>query len=185
MSDRKSAAPKRARVPRKATKGHLENAALWYLTRYQATARSLERVLMRRVFRSAKHHGTDAEEGADFVAELLKRYRESGLLDDGAFARARAATLHSRGLSRRAITARLKEKGVADSNIEAALAQLADDDPDGEPELYAARRTARRRRLGPWRAAPGRTERREKDLAALARAGFSYDIAKQVIDGET
>ena len=53
-----------------------------------------------------------------------------------------------------------------------------------KPALAAARRTARRRRLGPWRGEDQRAARREKDLAALARAGFSYSVAKTVIDGE-
>ena len=47
----------------------------------------------------------------------------------------------------------------------------------------AAHALARRRKLGPYR--PGeRSAYREKDLAALARAGFSFGIAREVIDGE-
>jgi regulatory protein len=41
---------------------------------------------------------------------------------------------------------------------------------------------ARRRRLGPYRPEADREARREKDLAALARAGFGYDIARTVIE---
>jgi regulatory protein len=172
------------RAPRKATPRHLENAALWYLARYQATARALERVLLRRVERSARHHGTDAAEGRAFIADLIARYRRAGLLDDAAFARARAASLQARGVSQRRIRARLREKGAGEAEIDAALAALAGADPEANPDLAAARRTARRRRLGPFRGAAEREARREKDLAALARAGFSYDIARAVIDGD-
>ena len=42
---------------------------------------------------------------------------------------------------------------------------------------------ARRRRLGPFRTA-GRAEHRDKDLAALGRVGFSYQMAKRVVDAE-
>jgi regulatory protein len=53
---------------------------------------------------------------------------------------------------------------------------------DGD-EAAAARALARRRRLGPYR--PGeRAPYRDKDLAALARAGFRYDVARAVVDGE-
>ncbi len=173
------------RPPRKATAKHLENVALWYLARFQATARSLEKVLMRRVARSAHHHGTDAAEGRALVDELVTRYRRSGLLDDAAFARARASRLHGRGKSARAIRAELAQKGVAEWEIGAALAALEEEATgDIPPDLEAAKRTAKRRRLGPWRPEDQRFERREKDLAALARAGFSYSVAKQVIDGE-
>ncbi|MEX0809093.1 MAG: hypothetical protein WD044_10235, partial [Dongiaceae bacterium] len=40
---------------------------------------------------------------------------------------------------------------------------------------------ARRRRLGPARPAAGRAALREKDMAALARAGFNYETVRRVI----
>jgi len=163
----------------------LENVALSYLARFQATARSLERVLHRRVAASARHHGTDTAQGRALVADLITRYLRAGLLDDAAFARARAISLHGRGISTRSIAARLAEKGVAKPEIDAALAALAEDTPeDTPPDLAAAKRTARRRRLGAWRGEDLRATRREKDLAALARAGFSYSVARSIIDGE-
>ncbi len=176
------------RAPRKVTRAYLENVALWYLGRFAATARSLEQVLMRRVWRSARHHGTDPAEGKALVAAIITRYREAGLIDDAAFARARAATLHGRGLPLRAIAQKLRQKGLSQSDIDAAVTALAEDaeaDAGNTRALdrAAARAYARRRRLGPWRAATRRAEMRERDLAALARAGFSYGTAREVIDG--
>ena len=140
---------------------------------------------MRRVTRSAERHDADAEEGRALVADLIARYRHAGLLDDAAYAQARASSLHARGISLRVIAGRLREKGVGEAEIEDALATIAEEAGDGSsPDLAAARRTARRRRLGPWRNHADRTARREKDLTSLARAGFSYDVAKQVIDAE-
>ena len=49
----------------------------------------------------------------------------------------------------------------------------------------AAVNLARRRRLGPFRRAGERAAMRGKDLAALARAGFSYPIAKRILDAAT
>src|SRR3546814_7265925 len=46
------------------------------------------------------------------------------------------------------------------------------DELAAEPELAAAIAYARRRRLGPFRTPDARADRRDKDLAALARAGF-------------
>ena len=50
----------------------------------------------------------------------------------------------------------------------------------------ARRRTrafARRRKLGPFR--PGeRAPYRDKDLAAMARAGFRFDVARRIVEGE-
>ena len=52
----------------------------------------------------------------------------------------------------------------------------------GEWVWRAAAALARRRRLGPFRPAKDRKDRRARDLAAMARAGFDYDLAKKVID---
>jgi regulatory protein len=50
-------------------------------------------------------------------------------------------------------------------------------------EAAAARIWARKKRLGPFRADPdARKLNRQRDLAALARAGFSFAIARALID---
>ncbi|UCH73059.1 MAG: RecX family transcriptional regulator [Rhodospirillales bacterium] len=168
------------RQPRKATAKHLENVALWYLQRFAASADSLRRVLMRRVERSARAHGTEAQEGAGMVEEIIARFRRSGLLDDRTFATGRARSLHRRGVSARGIRARLAAKGVGAEDIAAALGTLADEADD--PELSAALAYARRRRIGPYRAGGDRAAMRERDLAALGRQGFTYETARRVVE---
>ena len=179
------------RVPRKVTRQSLENAALAYLGRFATTAKGLSDVLMRRVQRAARHHGSDPAEGAALIAAIVTRYRQAGLLDDTAFAEGRARTLFERGLPLRAIALRLRQKGVGADDVATALARLdpdADRDDPAAPDARAldraaARTFARRRRLGPWRKPDTREALRERDLATLARAGFSYGIARETIDG--
>ncbi|MCA9558512.1 MAG: RecX family transcriptional regulator, partial [Myxococcales bacterium] len=77
---------------------------------------------------------------------------------------------------------KMRQRGLPADLIDAAL-EAADAEVE-DPDLAAAARYARRRRLGPFRPAEARAERREKDLAALGRAGFSYAIARRVIDAE-
>ncbi|MDH5748460.1 MAG: RecX family transcriptional regulator [Rhodospirillales bacterium] len=171
--------------PKKATASFLENSALHYLERFATSAANLRRVLMRKVERSAYYHGTDPEEGAVMVDRLIARFEQSALLDDATYAAARAKSLHRRGTSARAIRAKLMQKGVGPDFIDQALSSLAaEDDPNAEitAELTAAATLARRRRLGPWRTPEDRPGAHEKDLAALARAGFSFDVARKVIE---
>lgn len=174
------------RVPRKVTRASLENAALAYLGRFATTAKGLTEVLMRRVHRAAHHHATDPAEGRALVDTIVLRYRDAGLIDDAAFAQARARALFARGTAVRGIVLRLRRKGVSDDDIAAAIAGL-DPDANGNADIRtldrdAARALARRRRLGPWRRGPTDDGTRARDLAALARAGFSYGIAREVID---
>ena len=174
---------RKPRRPRKATPKSIENAAFAYLGRFATSGENLRRVLMRKVERSARAHGTDRAEGAAAIDALIARFAQTGLLDDGAYAETRVLSMHRRGASVRAIRLKLRQKGVADEHIEDALVGLARVTP--EPELTAALRLAERRRLGPYRPAAARPEKRDKDLAALARAGFSYDVALRVVDAES
>jgi regulatory protein len=65
----------------------------------------------------------------------------------------------------------------------AALDKELHTDPR-QREWQAAIALARRRRFGPFRPDKDRKDRRLRDLAAMARAGFAFDIAKKVIDAK-
>src|SRR5258708_2876392 len=168
----------RPQGPRKVTPARLERWALAYLERFSASAESLKRVLMRRVDRSAKAHGTDREADGRLVEALIERYLANGLLNDRRFAEGRVAALRRRGASGHSIRQRLAAKGVAREVIQDTLAQAPGD-------LAAAAALARRRRLGPYRPAENRAANQERDLAALARGGFGYDVARKVIEAES
>jgi regulatory protein len=160
--------------------------ALFYLQRFAASAETLRRVLRRRVERSVRLHGTDRAEGNAMADAVVARMAAAGLVDDRAFAHARAGRLHGRGASARLIAAHLQARGIAAALVDDALAGL-DEAAGGEENraLQAAISFARRRRLGPFRPPAQRAAMRQKDLAALARAGFSYAIAKRLLDGKT
>ncbi|MBC8240611.1 MAG: RecX family transcriptional regulator [Alphaproteobacteria bacterium] len=173
---------RKRRLPRKATKSHLENAALHYLERFSTSSQNLKYVLLRRVMRSAHYHDTDADEGAVWVDDIITRFLHAGLLDDKAYADGRIRSLHARGTSRRTIRMKLRAKGV-DLDLINAVFDAIGDEKSEDIDLIAALRFAKRRRLGPYRGSQ-REECREKDMAALARAGFSYHIARQIIETE-
>jgi regulatory protein len=137
---------------------------------------------MRRVEKAARAGISDCEEGRRMVGALVERYRARGLLDDRTYAEGRARSLLRQGRPRAAIARRLAAKGVGSEAINKALGSLSDESPD--PDLAAAIAYARRRRLGPWRL-KDRAEHRERDLAALGRAGFSYELARKVVAAET
>jgi regulatory protein len=173
---------RRRRGPRRATPKYLRNSALYYLERYASSSAHLRRLLLAKVARSARAHGTDPEAGAAEVEGLIAELLGAGLLDDARYAEGRALGLFRRGASARAIRSALLAKGVAPDLIERALEALRAE--AAEPELAAALAYAERRRLGPYRSPLARAAMREKDLAALGRQGFGYDLARRVIDAK-
>lgn len=170
--------PKAKKPPRKVTPAYLQRAAMAYLERYSSSAENLRRVLRRKVDKRCHLRGEDPSEFQDLIDEVVAKSLRIGLIDDTRYTEARVATLRRRGGSARAIQAKLSAKGVDRSTIAAVL-----EGGEEEDEEKAAHALARRRKLGPYR--PGeRTPYRDKDLASLARAGFRFDVARRIIDGE-
>jgi len=169
--------PPERRPPRPVTAAYLERAALYYLERYASSSENLRRVLIRKVEKRCRLRDEDPEGFRPLVDEVVRKALSGGYVDDKRYAEGRVAALRRRGGSARAIAARLSAKGVERELIAGAL-QADDADDEG-----AAMALARRRRLGPFRAV-GRAEHRDRDLAVLARAGFSFDVARRAIDAE-
>ncbi|MGH3251280.1 MAG: regulatory protein RecX [Trebonia sp.] len=108
--------------------------------------------------------------------EVLGRFEDVGLIDDAAFARAWVESRHyGRGLAGRALSAELKQRGVAAEEIRAAL----DEGLDPDAEASAARRLIDQK-LASTRGQP--PERRTRRLAGfLARKGYPAGLAFRVI----
>jgi len=176
-----------AEAPPLPTRASIEQSALLYLGRYDASSSHLRQVLRRKVRRILDAQPPEAERGpaearsGAWVEEVVAKVLELGLVDDQRYATAVARRLERRGTSHRAMQAKLREKGVPQEIVNEVLGG----GPSGDSELVAASALARRRRLGPYRVDPeAREARRERDLAALARAGFNFDVARRIIDAE-
>jgi regulatory protein len=112
----------------------------------------------------------------DQTAEaVLGRFTEVGLIDDAAFARAWVETRHhGRGLARRALSAELRQRGVAADEVRAAVGSLGDAE-----ELATARRlVAKRVRASRGRPLPARVRHL---VGVLARKGYPAGLAYQVV----
>ena len=153
----------------------IDNSALAYLARFSSSSGNLRQVLTRKVMRATAHHGDDPAPLLAKIETVIARYIESGILNDSLYAETQVRNLRRRGGSSRVIAQRLAAKGV-DSELVSETLETAPED-----NLSAAVNFARRRRLGPYRSA-NRAETRLRDLAALGRGGFDYQIAASVVD---
>jgi regulatory protein len=157
----------------------LERAAAAHLARYASSSENLRRLLMHRVAKAAGEDDAAAAAGRALVEALIARFLRAGLLDDGGYAQAKAARLSRGGASRFKIRGWLTQKGVSRAEVDHAIAVLEE---RGEgSELTAACAFLRRRRLGPYRSPDHRVSFRQKDLAALTRAGFALDLARKLL----
>jgi regulatory protein len=160
----------------------LRDAALNYLARYAATEAGLARTLRRAVDRWAQRataDGADSETVAEQAAQaralvpgVVARLAAAGAVSDAAFAESRTRSLVRGGRSRRAVAAHLAAKGVGAETSRAAL------EAEEMDELAAALVLTRRRRIGAFRVGDGD---RLRELAMLARAGFSQAVASEAL----
>jgi regulatory protein len=105
----------------------------------------------------------------------LDRLAGAGLIDDAAFARAWVDTRHrGRGLARRALTAELRQRGVDEGDVRAAIADLGP-----EQEAASARRLVEAK-LAATRGRPLATRMRRL-TGLLARKGYPPGMAYRVI----
>jgi len=186
-------ANRQRRAYRKPTPERLANAALYYLSRYAASEGSLRRVLENKLRRAAMQ---DADFAADSEAQaalkqaieaIIETHKRTGVLNDAAYAEMKVHSLRRAGRSARVITQKLSQKGVKADLIDRAL--IPEDGSDSaHAELRAAQAFAKRRALGPYRKpsmtvleAQAETKRKIKEVTTLARAGFSFDVAKKVL----
>ena len=177
--------PSIKRPGRPITAKYLQNAATFYLERYPSTAEGLRRVLERRLRKAEAADAPIVANVQRVIAEIVAKFVAAGVIDDKAFAQTKARALHRRGTSGRLTRQKLRLAGIDADTLDQAmdgLDQELDTDPE-QREWQAAVALARRRRLGPFRKKE-RKEHRNRDLAAMARGGFDYDLARKVIDAE-
>jgi regulatory protein len=148
----------------------LEELALAYVARFSTSAAKLERYLRRKL----RERGWEGE-GEPQIGGLVETYVERGYVDDEAFARAKTGGLLRRGYGARRVRQALGEAGIAED--------LRDKVRPGE---LAAREAilalARRRRFGPFAAAPVDKVLRERQIAAMLRAGHPLDSVREIVD---
>ncbi len=158
-----------ARTPRPLDPARLEELALSYAARFATSAAKLEAYLVRKL----RERGWEGERPPDPGA-IAERFVELGYLDDEAYARAKSGGLLRRGYGPRRVTQALAAAGIAEEVREEVRA--------GEGEVRrAAVAFAARRRFGPWGAEADR-EVRQRQFAAMLRAGHGFDAARAVID---
>jgi regulatory protein len=163
---------RRARAVRPLDAARLEEMALGYVARFATTAKGLERYCRRKL----RERGWAEDEPQPDVAGLVERFVRNGYVNDSEYARFRQGGLLRRGYGARRIHAALDHAGVAED-------QRGDLD-EGEARR-AALRLARKRRFGPFgpdETPPADRALREKQVAAMIRAGHPLDSARELVD---
>jgi len=143
----------------------LERLALRYVEKFATSRGKLADYLRRKL----RERG-----GAGDAAAIAERMAERGYVDDDAYAEARARGLARKGLGARRVTQDLRQAGIDEDGIARATGEAS--------PLDAALAFARRKRIGPFARNVPDPKTREKQIAALVRAGHPYPLARGIAD---
>ena len=162
------------------TEKRLENITLYYLQRYESCSSKLKDILYRRVLK-AKLAGIEIPPQVDtWILNVISKMQNLGYINDKRYIENTVRRLQNNGKSMNYILNKLKQDGLSSDLIERFLDEnnintvLSD--------LKSARKLVYKKKLGRFRDKELQKQMYQKDLAVLARAGFSYEIAKQVLE---
>lgn len=178
-AENKGGAPRKRRQQKKITPQRLKNIGLYYLQRFETSKAGLRSVLLRRIDAYARENlGWNKEEACKAAEDIISEFERMHYIDDSRYAEMKVRDYLSAGKPARYIAGKLKAKGISEADINSVLEQQEYD------QQAMALKFAKRKKIGPYRAEEERREFRQKDMAALVRAGFDYDVVCEVLDSE-
>ena len=169
--------PREARAPRPLDTAQLQDMAVGYAAKYATTAAKLQRYLQRKL----GERGWSGEALPD-IGALVGTIVGLGYVDDRAYAASKARDLTARGFGARRVRGALAAAGVRRDDVSAAIDRGEDDD-SADAAMATAIAFARRRRFGPFGRGGASNDpvRLRRELAAMARAGHDFSVAKRVL----
>ena len=162
------------------TQKRLMNIALFYLGKYESSSENLRQVLQRRLARAEMKGAEIPLQAQAWIDAVIEEVKRLGYVDDKRFACSITEKYRKSGKSSKFIRQKLIQAGISSEMQQEAL--TVDDAADEkDSELQAALRLVRKKKLGAFRPQEERQRCRKKDLAVLARAGFSYQTAVEAL----
>ncbi|NVE95677.1 RecX family transcriptional regulator [Altererythrobacter sp. JGD-16] len=166
----RSTRKRQRRVAKPLDQTRLRDLALSYAARYATSAAKLESYLQRKIRERGVAEGEELNPRA-----IVERLVELNYVDDEAYARARSGSLMRRGYGARRVEETLRHSGISQ--------ELREEIAPGEyAKREAAIRLAQKRGFGPYAKLAVDPARREKQIAAMARAGHDFGSARFIVE---
>ena len=147
--------------------------AINYLSRYSSSKKNLERILKNKIRR------TNIEKKEKFILynsipDIIKKLEKNNFINDYNYATSKVNIFILNGKSKTFIKNYLFIKGIDEKLSSKIFLEL--DEADTNWEINSARIFARKKNF------QKNNKNNEKNLSKMARAGFSYEIAKKIIE---
>ena len=160
---------------------NLRDLAYSYLEKYSPSKQQLKVYLLKKYLTKIK--GTKSrKEVTSIIDEIISNLEKNKILNDEMYSDSKARMFLRRGYSLNKINQSLRNKGIDNKFIKQSIDKIKDNVI--EPDFVSALKLCKRRRIGPLRPEDNRELFYKKDMGILARAGFSFEISKKILELE-
>lgn len=161
------------------TKVRLYNITLFYLERFESSSFKTKKMLERRVQKEKLKGNIIPDNISTLINEVIQKMTELGYINDERVMQNQIRRLSSAGKSKSFILKKLKQDGFNENSLSSALSSF--DEETSSSDLIRAVKWLKKHKKGQFRSKDSSLFY-QKDLAALARAGFSYDTATKALE---
>ncbi len=152
---------------------NLTKYAIKYLSKYSSSKKNLEKILKNKIMRM-KIEKRNKAILYNSIPSIILNLETKNIISDSDYAASKIRFFTSSGKSKIFINRYLFQKGINNEIINELL--KVKENENSNWELESAKVFARKKNLHK------NNKDKEKNLAKLARAGFSYEIAKKILE---
>ena len=157
----------------------LRSYAYSYLEKYNPSKQQLRTYLFKKSIKK-NISINNKKELFNLIDVVISSLEEQKFISDKYYSNAKAKAFLRKGYSLNKIRYSLIKKGIDEKYIKNSISKIKEEESD--PDFFSAIKICKRRRIGPVRSEENRSLFFKKDISILARAGFSYEISKKVLE---
>ncbi len=153
-------------------KSYLLKYAVDYLSKYNSSKKNLEKVIKSKIIRISKNNPENRRLFSQ-IENVIKQLEKNNLINDANFAQNKIFSLAERGKSKNFIFNYLINKGIDKVIIENKLNEFNNDNPNWEKKsalIFVKKNNLFEKNTDV-----------QKKLGKMSRAGFSYELSKEIL----
>ena len=157
----------------------LRNFAYAYLEKYSPSKQQLRTYLFKKSLKK-NYKISNKKELFHLIDEVISTLVDQQLLSDKYYSDIKSKAFLRRGYSLNKIRYNLIKKGINEKYINSSISKIKENESD--PDFFSAIKICKKRRIGPIREEGNRPIFYKKDISILARAGFTYELSKKILE---
>ena len=150
-----------------------------YLEKYSPSKQQLRTYLLKKILKKNMRI-SNKKEMLNLIDAVIGDLENQKFLSDKFYSDTKSKSFLRKGYSLNKIRYSLIKKGIEEKYIKGSILKIKSDQEN--PDFFSAIRLCDKRRIGAKREENNRSLFYKKDMGILARAGFSYEISKKVLD---